>query len=351
MRMEMLLRRGARTLATIALMCVAGGVSAVEVESGYFAGQEMQPLFGANTSLLNSEPAAVIVFEATQENFDILSKFDAWARQPHQYDYPIYGVVVVSPDNPSDVVEEILRQRGLGFPIFASTRTTLDQDKFELLILYRGEARQLKRADFAEFEKQINKRAAQAGLVPKFGATATTATVSTSDQTSATSASAALRSGPYNNSRFGFRVVFPKDYSYVVSANGDGAVGKAPAGSAMDMRVWAASDNADTQGRVDMADYIKQHLEYIRENATGEVTVERRLDVEDGTYEGRDVIYSYSRRGDSANPQKALIRGRIQIFDVDNVFKCVGVEAPADEYGRSEKLIEEFVESFRPMNE
>lgn len=356
MIMDMSPRLMARAFVAICLAALASTAPAVEVESGYFAGEEMQPLFGAKPSLLNSEPAAVIVFQAVPDNFDILAKFDAWARQPRQYNYPIYGVAVTTAGNPSDVVEEILRQRGFGFPIFASKRTPIEEDKFELLILDRGEARQFKRADFEEFGKQLDKRAARAGLAPKSGAAATSAVVSAAAQTSTASASS-LRSGPHNNTRYGFRVVFPKGYDYVVSANGDGAVGKAAAGSSMDLRAWAASNDADAQGkpgRLDIADYIRQHLDYIRENASGEVTVERRLEVQDDEYEGRDIVYSYARASDSPSPppgQQARMKGRIQIFEVDNVFKCVGVEAPANEFNRNGDTVEAFVESFRPMPE
>jgi hypothetical protein len=339
----MRLRLRVSVVAALLLTCVCA--HGETVRSGYFRGMNLRPLPGADASSLGIEPAAVLVIAGDSGEFEELVQFDQWFRQAHDYEYPIYAVAVVPADYSLDILEEVIVQLELKVPVFVTRSDVLRGEKARLLVLDRGEAQQLPGIDLPGLERRMNELAEAAGIVPRGGRT-----TAREPQTTATPATGT--SPYYFNKRYTFSVRFPRGWTWKESQNGDGAVGVPESDrTRLDIRVWATpnSEAAEGQpGQMTIPGYLNRHFSFLKEEHNTNVEIERRFVVTDNDQEGRDYTYSYTRPGGRRGQQ---YRGRIQAFEHRGVFKVANVEGPADEFGASARMIEDFVLSFRPLGE
>ena len=342
----------AGAIAALVILAVTGPAVAapVTVDSGYFADADFEPLMDADPRVLEREPAAVLVFTADQSAFGALAEFDAWAQQPHRFDYAIYAVVPGQEGDTALVVEEILRQRNVRVPIFFTTSADyLAGEPYKLLVLRGGGALQLTQFSLQDLERRMERASEDAGLEPRSLPVSDTVTSAGAPPAAGDSATTAPRRPPgrkgvYNNTRYGFTVRFPDGWVYRESRSGDGAVGERTAGSSnMDLRVWATPNElaADgSPGKMTVRDYLTQHIEMLGQQEGTTVEVEARYVVREGFSEGRDYTYSYR------NEDGEKRRGRLQAIEVNGIFKVAAVEGPATEFDRNSSMIEDFIGSF-----
>lgn len=304
-------------------------------------------MLGAKPSLLGQDPAAVLVFTASSAGFEAAKNFDAWYKQPHKYPYAIYAILVNSEKRPAEMLEEALRQRNFSFPLFITEDDLLEGKPVRILLLSGGAFRELPEFDATGVESRMNDLAAHSGLEA--------AAPATSEKDSASTGPGEKKSEArhYANRRYGFMIEFPPNWEFRAAQNGDGAVGKAPANSTLDFRAWGTPTFEETeQGmrRLNIKSYLAQHLEFIGESAKSQVSVDRKYVVhDDSNAEGRDYTYSYIKTGSGGEQQR--MKGRIQLFELNGALKVANVEGPAQEFDRSEKMIEDYFYSFRPLLE
>jgi hypothetical protein len=343
---------GACFVLTVLLVSAAASAASepVTVESGYFADAEFVPLLDSDARVLEREPAAVLVLAADQSAFGVLAEFDEWAQKPHRFDYAVYAVVPGQEGQSALVVEEILRQRKVRVPMFYTTSADyLGGEPYKLLVLRGGGALQLSLFSLEELERRMNRASEDAGLEPRLlpsadAMTTPGATAAPGDEATTAPRRPPGRKGVYRNTRYGFSVRFPDGWVYRESRSGDGAVGERAAGpSKMDLRAWATPNELGpdgSPGKMTVRDYLTQHLEMLGEQEGTTVEVEARFVVREGFSEGRDYTYSYTNKDGEKR------RGRLQAIEADGVFKVAGVEGPAAEFDRSNRMIEEFIGSF-----
>ncbi len=324
------------------LLCLAGPADVVE--HGYFADTDVQPLRGASMDVFAVEPAAVVVFSTGAGGIEAAAKFDAWAGQGHLYEFPRFGVVIGSSVETVDIVEEVLSQKGIKMPVFYTRAKLLHGPEFRILVLDRGEALDHQGEDLGALETKMNALAEAAKTAP-----ASAGPVETAASTEATPTPSSTQKLEYVNTRYRFVVEFPPGWSYQAARNGDGAVGKPPTTSTLDVRVWAIprSQAQDSGGDVGVPDFLIAHLERLGKRAGSEVSIERKFIVREGGYEGRDYVYSYpvSEPGEEG-ARRRVRRGRIQAFEADGVYKVANAEGEASEYERNKSAVDGFLESF-----
>lgn len=329
-------------------MAVALPAPAETIEKGYFTGINLTPLSGATMTMAAADPAAVIVFSTDASSIEATKQFSAWQQQPHSYEYAIFGVVQVREDQPREMAEEVLNQRGIGFPVFSTRADLLQGQSSRVLLISRGEADRLASVDPAAIEARMNEYAAKAGAKPAAGSQPGAAA---SPPPSPASGESVSRDPVYANTRFDYSVQFPRGWEYRIADNKDGAVAKPPPGVNLDFRVWAAPNQEIAQGdpgKMTVVEYVNRHIAFISEDIKGRVDIDRKFIVRDDNTEGRDYSYSYTRTAAEPGKPAGRIRGRIQVFDSGGVFKVAGAEGPAAEFERSQEMIEDFIVSFKP---
>lgn len=298
-------------------------LAAVEVTKGYFAGSEFRPLLEAKESVLGREPAVVIVFRPEEAAYEQLRQFGAWAAQPHACDAAVYGIAVAGDSQPPVVVEEIVYQIGLKFPVFYTDKDThLEGATVRVIVLGGGTGTALDSLDPATIEEKL---------------TAACSAAPADDSSPATKPTG--KSGSYSNPRYGFSVRFPDGYLYREARSGDGAVATRGDGKAgLDLRVWVESDMSATP---DAREYLTLHMTRVEQHLSqGPVEVESRFVVREGLNEGRDYTYTYTSREGKA------MRGRVQAIMTDGVIKAASAEGPTADFNNASSTIENFMQSF-----
>lgn len=355
---------------TIAAICFAVSLAATgiaqPVASGYFRGMQFDPMLGAEPQVLTADPAVVLIFSPTSQNADIVAKFDAWYRTEKPPNVIAFGIVSGTTEYPIDVVEEVLRQRDLKIPVFF-TQSPLEGTGDRVLVIQNARAKPVADVSAAGINAALTAPAGLAVATPR--PAVSPATTILPDTTPATAeapppveagtpvttepvGSQPLRRGrgTYTNERYGFTVTFPAGRTYIEAQNGDGALSKSPDTSSLDFRVWASSNSSTDEGRpgaMDMSEYLKRHLSFIAEEYATRVNVDRKFQIRDDAIEGRDYTYTFVRTSPSTG-RRYEVRGRIQVFEVNGVFKVANVEGDADEFDRRSAEIEQYMLSFEP---
>lgn len=338
-----------RLLIGALLMALPGLGGAYTVRSGYFQGYEFTAIGGADESLLEVVPAACVIFTFRDENMENLQKFEEWYRQPRDYDYPVYGIMVVGASTPADLNAEVLRQQGITFPLFTTRFDILEGKRLRVALISGSRAVDI-RVDGARITEQMNRIAERAGLRPSDGLAESHAGVFSPAETTAT-ARARRRPAKYINSRYGFTARFPSGVEYKVSRTKDGAVTSGTPDSSLVYRAWGeeAAEALMTEDAANSpAEYIKLHLDLLAEEAEGEVKVDGKFVVRDELGEGRDYRYSWTTPKDRGGKK---MRGRIQVFAQNGVFKAAAVEGPAADFQKATSRIDQFMEAFLPTAE
>lgn len=321
------------------LINLAFSVPAEPISEGYFSGMDLEPVSGGDLSLLSSDPSAVLVFSLDADQATV-GAFDAWSQQPHSAKAAVYGVVVTPKKSSPAVVDEALRQRDIKMPLFRTTEgSLLDGDKLRVLVI-KGRDQQI--------VEQVDGKAIEAALSETVANPVAIATVTSATDTH--TSDTAPKSSLYTNHRFKYVIRFPTGWDYRTSKNDDGAVGHPPNNSALDLRVWGLLNNETRDGKpgqMTTRDYAEQHLETLGEQTKAQVSIERRLSVTDGDTEGRDYSYTYVKPNPNGDGT-AKYRGRIQVFEVEGMFKVANAEGPIGEYTANRDMIERFMVSFHP---
>lgn len=320
-------------LVFFAMSMMVGAQESPDSPVDYFGGAQLSPLMDDNAKVPSTEPAAAIIFSSSTAGIDAAQKFDAWQQQPRKHQYGLYGVVQLKSGPASEVVLEAIRQRELKMPLFRTSADLLQGADYSVMLMNAGRTESMSSIDLAKLEARLASMSGTAGE-----ASVTTAT-----------ASAAMRTGWYLNEKYGYEVEFPPDFSYVASRNGDGAIGSAPDGSSLQLRVWAVPNNTDTSGNtgtMTMPEYLRRHLSFVAEKAQTTLNLEKKYVVQDEGMEGRDYLYRFTSSTDGEPPT----RGRIMVFETDGVFKVACAEAPDAEFGDRLGMIDRFFSSFRPRS-
>ncbi len=306
------------------------------VDRGPWAGRHFIPIGAADIDVTASPLAAVMVCRHSPQAYDKVSSFEQAMQTTATVGVPAYVIVLVDNEDQADVVEEVVRQRGVKVPMFATTDSMPIEGECGLYVVTEKEASPVSSADLSALRAQVAVRRSETGLSRPADSTTTAP--------KATPATNPL----YVNQRYGFSIRWPSGWAYKVARSNDGAVGIAPEGSQLEARIWAAPE-IESQDPTDPPPYvqIKDYLDYVKTHARGEVTVLEKLKVFDGDIEGRDYTYSYMRIGKDGQPDQKY-RGRIQCFVVDGVAKLVCVEGPEEEFRKKARVIDDFIYSFHP---
>lgn len=326
-----------RALRILPLIVTTAAIALGEVvDRGPWAGRHLIPIGAADIEITASPLAAVLVCRHSPQAYDRINAFEQAMQTTATLGVPAYVIVLIDNDDQADVVEEIVRQRGVKLPVFATTDNFTRSGECSLFVVTDKEALAVTDGDLSALPTQIAARRSESGLSRPAD------TVTTTPR--ATPASNPL----YVNQRYGFSIRWPSGWAYKVARNNDGAVGIPPQGSQLEARVWAAPE-IKSQDPTDPAPYvqIKDYLDYVKTLARAEVSVLEKLKVFDGDIEGRDYTYSYTRIGKEGQPDQKY-RGRIQCFVVDGIAKIACVEGPEEEFRKRERLIDEFIYSFHP---
>ena len=345
-------------MVAIAVLRPEAGHGAV-AQSGYFAGHDFHPMEGASLELLGREPAAVLIFALEAGTSEITAKFDKWYQDPDRPGVTVYAIAA-SPETTSYVLaEEVLTQRGLKVPAFyVRGKALLNGKEYRLLLLDRGGnvRRSFSTLDLSALETELGFARSKTATDVGSSAVQTIQNALKSDSNSARQGSGGeselLTAPVYHNQRFEMTIGFPPGWGYRVSKNGDGAVARSPIGQ-LDLRVWGLA-NTEGQEPQSPADYIDSFTRSLGQKYQSQVTVERRLVVEDEDAKGRDYVYSYLRPSEPGQEgsRKSRYRGRIQVFSQGGVLKAAAAEASVSEFSAAEgPIIEPFFLSFHPRIE
>jgi hypothetical protein len=402
-----------RKIIVLWLLVLATAALAVTVPGGYFRGQNLEPLGDAEPGLLQSDPALVLIFSTKSKNSSLVAAYEKWFNQNRNASIAAYGIVTADSDYPLEVVEEVLSQRGLQFPVFYSSSPVGGNNGDRVLLIRQGQSEEISPFSAEAVDQKLKESATAVAEAspspsplptapPAIAATPTltpiptpvalpmvpltptpvivpptpsglavtpmpqvatpaaivaptplispTPVLSDVNATSATATRAALQAGEYVNRRFGFSVRFPANRAFVEAQNGDGAVSRPTDDDSLDFRVWGSdntTDRSDGTGTMNMTEYLKRHLSFIAEEYQTQVSVDRKLVIQDGDTEGRDYTYTYvkpSRQGGRGMP----MRGRIQVFEVNGTFKMASVEGLISDFDRATDAIEQFMVGFQP---
>lgn len=335
----------ARIVVVLFTILISSPLSAEKVQSGYLAGVDLRPLGSAPSGILGIEPAAIFVFAADSPDYDALSAFNSWYVQPHGFDYPIFAIGMVPSGFSTDVLEEVLFQREIKVPVFTTRSDLLEGERKRVLTLDRGQAVLIPESNATLLESRMNALAEAAGLIPK----ATLRPTSGTDLATSGTPTAA-RSSVYVNRRYGFNVRFPDRWQWTEAQNEDGALGNPPPGApTLDLRVWATRNDEGPDGKsgsMTIPEYLNRHFALLGDAEQAQVNVERRFVVKDEELEGRDYTYSYTKA--NGENRGRTMRGRVQAFEVQGVFKVACAEGPAEDFSARKQMIEDFLLSFRP---
>ncbi len=344
---------GAVQCAALILMGLAAATGfAGIVNRGYFEGADLRPLFSADSTLPEKEPAAVLVFTPDPANFDLLSRFDQWANTPGK-PYARFGVVVAVGDQSRAVVEEMLIQRGVKVPIFFTRTAFTASGKARLVVLDKGTAREIAGLDLADLEKAAAEAAAASGVVTPAAGIETTAATATSPVAAATTAPAGKGVG-YRNERHKFSIRFPEGWQAEEAANGAGAKGVAPRPDlTIDMRAYGTANvtAADgSEGRMTAEEFFDGFRGRMLRRGLTNIKVTGRFEIKDGESVGREYEYTFVQPegGEFQTDETGTGRGRLQVFEAGSVFKIALVEGAAGEFEANKRAVDEFLESFHP---
>lgn len=309
------------------------------IQNGPWSGRTLLPIGHSDPSIAESALAAAVVCRHARANYEKIALFDAVSQTTSAAGIPFFAVIQVTNEDQMDVVEEVANQRGIRIPVFATTDDFLGSRDCAVFLFTQGRVEEIPAGDA---EKLLGAIAAKRSAISAPQAR---------DMPTTAAAVLPARNPLYVNQRYEFSVRWPKGWNYKIARNNDGAVGVPPAGSALEARVWAASEIKSTDP-TDPPAYvqIKDYLNYLKSQARGEIKVETKLKVFDGDIEGRDYTYTYVRAGKEGKPDEKF-RGRIQAFVVEGVAKMICVEGPEEEFKREEDMIEKFIYSFHPTIE
>lgn len=368
--------RGRLTAAALACAVMSAPLTLIaqKADTSYFQNLGLTPVGTASRSLITQEPAAVLVFSGSAGSADATALFNTWVNKTtRDFRGAAFGVAYKPAGQAKEIIEEVLSQRDIQFPVFLTETDLLGGRDYRLMVVAGGQAHDVPGLDFAALDAELARHSGEGRSGPEATSTpdasqdrearadATPAPEGEDGAPPAAPTPAPVGQGLYYNTYYGFTIEFPQGWTYRVARNNDGAVGRAPAGRNVDLRAWAVPASQVPGAEANAApmsipEYIEEHLNLLAEQTGSRVSIIQRYRVDDEGIRGYDYTYNFSRAMDAQGiPRPAgqgpmvLHRGRLQVFETNGVFKVASAEAPAGEFERSGPVIEEFIQSFHPF--